>query len=292
MDSMRTLNTSLPSSSPKGRSRDLPEQLLQAFRSAALSVTTLYKTAASEQSRARQTGYQDALDDLLGFLDTEHLGFGDGEGWRVRQWATERLDQGDVGPSLAGPTDSDDEKADMDRARSSSPVATVEASGGDVASDPRAHQNHLPSTGVRFSPPTDSAQSEGKPSSMSSSTFTFRSSVPFPKDQGLDMSGHSQDTSTSAQSVHSDNHMFRPPPSSPTPAMRLEVVPRTSRHRNSAGNSKVNARSLGSLGTLGSGAGYKRKIPLWDFFDIAGNASGRDAGVVGKRGKYSRESSA
>ncbi|KAI9823195.1 MAG: hypothetical protein M1832_002639 [Thelocarpon impressellum] len=109
MDSMRSLNTSLPTSSPKGHRRDPPEQLLQAFRSAALSVTTLYKTAAADQERSHQAGYQEALDDLLAFLDHENLGLDDGEGWKVRQWATERLDGAQTS------VESDDEKVESEQ---------------------------------------------------------------------------------------------------------------------------------------------------------------------------------
>ncbi|RMZ85479.1 hypothetical protein DV737_g741, partial [Chaetothyriales sp. CBS 132003] len=90
MDSMRSLNTSLPaaySSRPAPR-----EQLLQAFKTAALSVTNLYKSAAADQQSSRDAGYQDALDDLLRMMDSENLGVQDGEGWRIRQWVTERYD--------------------------------------------------------------------------------------------------------------------------------------------------------------------------------------------------------
>ncbi|KAK5942421.1 hypothetical protein PMZ80_004985 [Knufia obscura] len=90
MDSMRSLNRSLPSTPPNRPAP--PEQLLQAFRQAALSVTNLYKSAASDHDSIRQAGYQDAIDDLLKFLDRENLGVQDGEGWRVRQWATARYD--------------------------------------------------------------------------------------------------------------------------------------------------------------------------------------------------------
>src|SRR5215469_11633889 len=89
MDSMRNLRTSLPSTSRRQASQP-PEELIQAFKQAALSVTALYKTAGAEQARAYQQGYQDALEELLRFLDKENLGLQDGEGWRVRQWATER----------------------------------------------------------------------------------------------------------------------------------------------------------------------------------------------------------
>ncbi|KAJ5868645.1 hypothetical protein N7534_003198 [Penicillium rubens] len=80
MDSMRSLNTSLPSSTPRPQP---PEQLLQQFKAAALSVTNLYKNAVCEQAQARSLGYQEAIEDLLHFLDRENLGLGDGEGWKL-----------------------------------------------------------------------------------------------------------------------------------------------------------------------------------------------------------------
>ncbi|KAK1915955.1 hypothetical protein P3342_003770 [Pyrenophora teres f. teres] len=96
MDSMRSLNKSLP------KTRRQPD-VHQSFRTAALNVTNLYKSALADLDKARADGYQEALDELLGFLDRENLGVGDGEGWRIRH-------------------DSDDEYLDDKRARSSSPI--------------------------------------------------------------------------------------------------------------------------------------------------------------------------
>lgn len=90
-----------------------PEHLLDVFRTAALSVTKLYKSSITAQKKARAEGYQDCLDDLLQFLDKEHLGLNDGEGWKIRAWANERLDNGDVPPQLdAMESDDDSEKQD------------------------------------------------------------------------------------------------------------------------------------------------------------------------------------
>ena len=57
MDSMRSLNTSLPGATSTTaapttvKHQDPPEQLLTAFKAAALSVTNLYKSAAADQGR-------------------------------------------------------------------------------------------------------------------------------------------------------------------------------------------------------------------------------------------------
>ena len=109
---MRSLNKSLP------KTRRQPD-VHQSFRTAALNVTNLYKSALADLDKARTDGYQEALDELLGFLDRENLGVGDGEGWRIRQWATERLDGALPRQSSS---DSDDEYLDEKRARSSSPI--------------------------------------------------------------------------------------------------------------------------------------------------------------------------
>src|SRR4051812_40338765 len=47
------------------------EQLLQAFKSAATSVTLLYKSSASLVAASRNEGYTDALSDVLEVIDNE-----------------------------------------------------------------------------------------------------------------------------------------------------------------------------------------------------------------------------
>ncbi|CAK7227161.1 hypothetical protein SEUCBS140593_006484 [Sporothrix eucalyptigena] len=64
-----------------------PEELLDVFKAAALSVTKLYKTSAAVQSKARIEGYQDCLEDLLSVLEK-----GDVDVRTIRRWAVERLD--------------------------------------------------------------------------------------------------------------------------------------------------------------------------------------------------------
>jgi len=52
----------------------------------------LYPCLGHTLRQAKQLGYQEAIEDLIHFLDRKNLGLGDGEGWQIRQWATERLD--------------------------------------------------------------------------------------------------------------------------------------------------------------------------------------------------------
>jgi len=124
MDSMRSLNRSLPSTHPNRPAP--PEQLLQAFRQAALSVTNLYKSAASDHDSIRQAGYSDAIDDLLKFLDRENLGVQDGEGWRIRQWATAKYDASYAEHSEAEEEDASESEP---RNRSHSPEKAAQPEG-------------------------------------------------------------------------------------------------------------------------------------------------------------------
>ncbi|CVK92517.1 hypothetical protein F25303_3160 [Fusarium sp. NRRL 25303] len=155
--------------------QESPEQLLDVFKAAALSVTKLYKISAAGQSKARADGYQDCLDDLLQFLDKEGMGLGDGEGWKIRKWATERLD-GRESSSLN--TESEDE---VDKA--------------ETASSPELTRTAIPPH------PANQARTDSAPPSIppvveqptpivvpSQDNFTFQSSHPYPNIATLDLS--------------------------------------------------------------------------------------------------------
>lgn len=259
MDSMRSLNTSLPSA----RSAP-PEELLQAFRNAALSVTNLYKSAVTDQNVSRQAGYQEALEDILSFLDRENLGLQDGEGWRVRQWATERYD----GSAHQHHADSDDEKSEIDsRRRSMSPA-----------------KEH----------PLESMTSQSEPAKVESATQTEDCPSPAAREQTtstpiFQFSGRStphesdnmQTDEDGAQSLEVDASSS----SSANAPIRLEMVnnrgPRTS-HRH--GSQRHGARPSNREFTFT--AGTKRKLQFPDFFDIS-NIGPKDGFGSSKRGRLS-----
>lgn len=242
MDSMRSLNTSLPQSKRNQPSSDL----LQAFKAAALSVTQLYKTAASEDvtaSEARNAGYQDALDHLLTFLDQNNLGLGDGEGWQVRRWATQRLATSQA--ETDAPMDTDDDK----RTRSMSPVLQHKPS-----PEPAPH---TPSPTRADSSPPATQPYIFTAHSDRPDVFHFRAAQPLPTD---------------------------PDPSTDRPEPVRGVLPRhvrgpTSRHAHST-LSRTPATLLG----LGHGAGAKRKNIFSDFFDISD--VGREGHRGGKKGRF------
>lgn len=139
MDSMRSLNRSLPSSAPIQARTAPPEQILQAFKQAALSVTNLYKAAATDQEKARQGGYQDAIEDLLHFLDRENIGLQDGEGWRIREWATAQHSHGGILPQ----SDDDDETSEQDPAHSRD--CPVEEKSSEETRHPTLNNSTIPS---------------------------------------------------------------------------------------------------------------------------------------------------
>lgn len=286
MDSMRHLSTSLPPT--RRRPQENQPQLLADFKAAALSVTNLYKTAAASQDKARAAGYQDALDDLLAFLDTQELGLMDGEGWRVRQWATERLvDDGMHNkPSPAAGSDDEEETHSVGREeeaaeRTSSPEVqrkepTIPQSSSDL-------QETSPAATTR--PEQSQAQAQPAPST---NDFTFRSTQPYPTNHDREAAGMDIDTTTTPTiSTTSSTPTHSPEPTSTTNNIRL--VPRSSRRTNH--NRHRNTPTINF--NLGVGAGSKRKMPYSDFFDIEGFGDGppptdrREGGKGnGKRGRH------
>ncbi|KAL9051577.1 MAG: hypothetical protein Q9162_005932 [Coniocarpon cinnabarinum] len=263
MESMRTLDSSLPGSSPHARRKQANSELLQAFKSAALSVTQLYKTANAEEEEANREahfgGYSEALSDLLAFLDDQNLGLGDGEGWQVREWATQRHQSLNSHSRTSEDSGmSDDQET---RGRSASPVLPQKSSSQQyqsaaVQTDP---PNSTPSDGYPLQSKLTSQQS------YSTETFHFRSPHALPTQQDTNLN-------TSAQ---------RSPPS-----LRLELLPRTARYN--AHRSVHHTRaSEKTVGALGHGAGSKRKVPLHEFFDVTGLVGSKDVPGPGKRGRFS-----
>lgn len=275
MDSMKSLNKSLPKASNKVHTQP-PEQLIQAFRTAALSVTNLYKISAADQSHSRHLGYQDALDNLLVFLDSENLGLGDGEGWRVRQWATERLDG--TQPVHAG-SDSDDDRVEA-RKRTRSPSPTIQRKQSQETLDTRQPSRSASPVRVASAPPTITPQPGGQPSRPE--IFSFRSALHYPQDVEMQ-------PETLSPTIALTESAPEGLASLPTPAVRLEVLPRGSRttYRNGHYPNRHHTRSSNSTRPLGVGAGSKRKTAFGDFFDLGNLPDGKDSPAVGsKRGRY------
>lgn len=278
MDSMRHLSTSLPTTSRRGRQAahsQQPQQLLSDFKAAALSVTNLYKTAAAENTRAREQGYQDALDDVLAYLDKENMGLMDGEGWRVRRWATERLDDAPRG------SDEEDEALPeaVESTRSSSPEVQrkppMPAASSELTDDSAQRR--------ASEPPQQASQLQPPPTVPSLEDFAFRSNQTYPTNHAREEGGinsmdlDSQTTATAA-----------------TPST-VRITSRPSRSKNHARNrDNRSANATFNFNLSGGGAGSKRKMPYPDFFDISGmNFEGQNRGERkdgdgrgGKRGRH------
>ncbi|KAL1866637.1 hypothetical protein Plec18167_008969 [Paecilomyces lecythidis] len=286
MDSMRSLNTSLPSAS---RSQP-PEQLLQVFKSAALSVTNLYKTAITDQAQARQAGYQDAIEDLLTFLDRENLGLDDGEGWKIRRWATERADGTGVASS-----DSDDERGDVEKPTRGSTPATARTQRPETDASTQPSRSTSPPRTEPVAQPQSQPppQQQGVPPAAEESNpfarpavFTFTAGPQFPQsyEQDVDMGSEnaaSVNSSSSEDSVSVSSNLT-------PPSVGVSVLPRNSRaqhrHANSARNSARSSTREASAG-LGASLGSKRKFNVPDFFDLSGLGT-RDMFGGGKRGRF------
>lgn len=266
MDSMRTLNTSLPRSPRRRLSASPPEQLIQTFKSAALAVTNLYRTAEANEHRSREAGYQDALDDLLAFLDKENIGLCDGEGWRVRQWATERLDDQ---PPFQGGSESEEERIELvNPARSASP--TIHDKSTPQTSNP-------PKQEAATSPFIKSLRLDGQQTALQENlsyqapdVFTFRASHPFPQDTDI----QPPDVAT-VDLARADNTVESRSP----PAITVNVHQRNTKL---ARSNRHSARSSAARG-LGTGAGSKRRAPFGEFFDVA-NLDGSGANKRGRLG--------
>lgn len=271
---MRSLNTSLPGTSSQRPTavNDSPEQLLDAFKAAALSVTKLYKTSAASQSKARLDGYQDCLDDLLAFLDRENIGIDDGEGWRIRKWATERLD-GRESPSQTIDSDDEAEKAEVasspDLARTNSGTQPT-----NMREENPIRIDSAPPTVPAVSTPTEGPASIVVPSL---DAFTFQSSRPFPP----------QDTYMNLANLDlSDSRSHDPLPPHTGPTSATAPTTRTTRSRQHPGSGPRLASRQGSQ--LGRGAGSKRKLNFAEIFDLGSLGYDKNMFGGGGGGKRSR----
>lgn len=225
---------------------ETPEQLLDVFKAAALSVTKLYKTSALAESRARSDGYQECLEDLLMFLDKENLGLRDGEGWSVRRWATERLDGQET---AIHNTESDDEHERVERTTSPERTRTsVEPQ----AAAPRKAESPAPNVVSIPEEPTPIAV-------PSQDNFTFQSAHPYPNIATLDLSDSRTHEGSSLTST------------------------RNAKARLNGHNTKSGPRAASHLGR---GAGAKRRWDFEDFFGGCLGGKDPFGGGGGKRSRH------
>ncbi|KAJ4302584.1 hypothetical protein N0V88_002734 [Collariella sp. IMI 366227] len=229
-------------------------ELLDAFKAAALSVTKLYKTSASAQAKSRADGYQDCLEDLLLFLDKEHLGQrGDSDAHRIRKWRR-RSRQGRTPYLLpADPT----LPARRNNTSSTTPL--------------RPQQQHRPPNARLLRPAHPHHLEEVDIVVPSQDTFNFQSAHPYPHDEAMRLANLDLSDSTST-TTHTS--------SSPNTTTTARSTPRS---RNRHARSGPPGRSA-----LGRGAGQKRKVDLAEIFGLGSldYGNGKDMFGGGKRGRF------
>lgn len=256
MDSMRSLNTSLP------KTRRQPD-VHQSFRTAALNVTNLYKAALADLDRTRSDGYQEALDELLGFLDKENMGVGDGEGWRIRQWATERLEG--AHPKQTS-SDSDEDDMDEKRARSSSPVMEHNLISDETQAPEPIIEAAYRSDSAPLPAQTGATSEETDPTALDH-VFHFSAPQPYPFTSNNNIA-NTTDTAVSDFA-----------------AAARRAFPNPRRPSNRASSRNLQRSAAQNLFQLGNGAGQKRRL-MQDFFNIDGFNDRRDGSSGGpKRGR-------
>lgn len=258
-----------------------PEQLLDVFRAAALSVTKLYKSSITAQAKARAEGYQDCLDELLQFLDRENLGLDDGEGWKIRSWANERLDAREGSPQMLESDDDADKPEPMPSPairRSTSAASVPQPSSVPQQPQQNPQQQHHQQQQQQQPPPCEPVTIRAEPPIQpeipapviediavdepeivvpTRDTFDFRSSHQYPQD--------AQTQLNIANLRLSDARSHDNPLSTPRSSRQI-------RHMTSNG-----ARSgpRMPMNHLGRGAGSKRKVKFEEFFDL-GNLGPKD----------------
>jgi hypothetical protein len=228
-----------------------PEQLLDVFKAAALSVTKLYKSSVAAETKARSDGYQDCLDDLVAFLDKERQALGTPGLSKLRKWASDRRDGREPTPQSC---ESEDEAEKPGNARPSEPPAETDA--GSVTQPQPQPEPAAPAV----APPVASSSNAPPPPPFivpTQDTFNFHSDHPYPDIELLDLS----DSRPHAGMSH---HNPRPTRTRPN-------------------KSGLNLRASGPLGR---GAGMKRRMDFDDFF--GGCLGGKDpfGGGGGKRSRH------
>lgn len=263
-----------------------PEQLLDVFRTAALSVTKLYKSSITAQAKARGEGYQDCLDDLLQFLDKSNLGLGDGEGWKVRAWANERLGARDGSPQVME-SDDDAEKPEtvsspeIHRSNSTSSMHHVHSHQQPVPPQQQASSLAMEiqaepelETPIIEEIAADESEANAPCETVvpTQETFEFRSSVPYPGPQNQDAQNQLNFGSLHLSDTRPhDNTMALPTISTPRSS-------RAARHHSGSGG-----RRATRMANHGARAGTKRRLDYEELFGLANLGQFKDHSASKRR---------
>lgn len=211
-----------------------PEQLIDVFKAAALSVTKLYKSSVAAETRARSEGYQECLDDLLGFLDRDGHQLAGGLP-KLRRWIAERREGGDV----TLPTSESEDEVEKAETTPSNNSTSANASANNTTHTATS-SNQQSTRAASIDPaPVEIVSIPNEPPRFivpSQESFTFGSDHQYPNIATLDLS---DGRSRAPMSHHSS---------------------RQSRNRSATRN------ALRVSNQLGRGAGTKRRMDFDDFF--------------------------
>ncbi|KAF8456436.1 hypothetical protein BDZ91DRAFT_745602 [Kalaharituber pfeilii] len=165
-----------------------PADLMSAFKQAAFSVTTLWKTANGEIERAKKEGYQECLEELLHLIGSDRI-YANSEVIKIREWASARQRRiGGDSESGVRHSDSPTGEESEDEQSRSHPAETSTAMNSDppVASLPsqqhRTLSISLSSPSCESSPvPSSPLQTYRSLPKDNPSTFSFRAAQRLPQ---------------------------------------------------------------------------------------------------------------
>ncbi|KAK6530396.1 hypothetical protein TWF694_003751 [Orbilia ellipsospora] len=294
---MTSLSSTLPGNSsrrpnqpPKQLSpdpNDDSQSLIEAFQSAARSVTNLYRSSASLIRNSRQDGYTDALSDVLEAIDNESaykdpaLALS-----RIRDWVIDRRHE-IKGGSNGGPSLNGGNVVGGGRSSSMPPQQQREMSselemddGNAKEEESRTEESERRDVAYPDLPSSQQQQQQTQSQiphlpSLQPIPFSFQSLNPIPQ--------YPTQTPGVVEPLQSPdlNGIF---------TFNSPVI----NSRPGAGNNKVPLASRVNNTTLGTGAGTKRRGQYLDFFDLNGfgnfgmNGLGNNGSGPGnaKRGRF------
>ncbi|EWC48908.1 hypothetical protein DRE_00213 [Drechslerella stenobrocha 248] len=276
-------NSNTSSSSSSSRPNHPPKQLspeptddgqtlIEAFQSAARSVTHLYRSSAALIRNSRQDGYTDALSDVLEAIDNESaysdpvLALS-----RIRDWVIDRRHDTRGGNS-GGSGSSGNVNG---RGGSAPPQQQREMSAESDMEDGNAPKDEEPAP--RQQDPMYPELPQQQQQAPHHQSFTFQPSHTLPQ--------YPSQTTGIVEQLES-------PPESSGMFTFNSPIPSTATGWQNA-NSKVPLAPRASNNSIGSGGGTKRRNQYVDFFDISGFGNfgmngGRDSGNGGGQGNAKR----
>lgn len=265
---LTSLSSTLPRSNP---SNEDPDQLsstllLAAFKQTALSVTTLYKTAANEAERSRREGraegYQDCIDDLLLFVEKVEGRCDKNTLETMRQWALSRRRK------AGGTSKPKPRREDREESIDSEELPTIDNNAESASPQPQ-QQNSPPSPqqqhSVDNSPPKH-IKSQTSDMLQQTPVFSFRADMDLPRH----VPSQPRFDNNNFEELP-DSELYSPP-TSPTLSAHNPTI-----FQNRSGSNTANppAFRLGSPTSTGRHSqqrtGNKRRIgSMADFFDFPG----------------------